>query len=232
MSETADNQYKDNTLEDKHEEEPLGERGSAAREPEAGQPDAAEPEPEAGEEEGTEANGPKGEHYYLVKFLHSSETLLCINTLSQPLGKDDKVVAPSRYGKDMAVILGKPSHPENYSPEEAKEIVRIADKNDIEQYEQNRVKEDEALDICKDKVVKHGLEMKLVSVTKALSTPVTATTVFEEPDSNVEAISLETPDSSSFPSGPQTPSFHPSPSFESVVEGEENWNGLTAEVTR
>lgn len=123
------------------------------------------------EEEPAPANGPNGEHYYLLKFLHSSETLLGMNTLSQPLVKGDKVVAPSRYGKDMAEVLGKPNHPENYSMEEAKEIVRQASEEDLEKYEENLSKEKEALEICKEKAVQHKLEMKLVSAHYLLDEP-------------------------------------------------------------
>ncbi|MFO7849659.1 MAG: regulatory iron-sulfur-containing complex subunit RicT [Spirochaetia bacterium] len=103
------------------------------------------------------------EEYVVVKFLHSSETLLCKNTLEEKVEKGDYVIASSRYGNDMAVVLGEPAHLENYSLGEAKELFRKAGDEDIEEHKQNLIREEEALEICKEKIKKHGLEMKLVS---------------------------------------------------------------------
>ena len=101
--------------------------------------------------------------YVMVKFLHSSETLLCENSIGERLEKGDHVISSSRYGKDIALVLGAPAHPENHPLDEAKEILRKAGEQDMEEYEQNLEKEREALDICKEKVKRHKLDMKLVS---------------------------------------------------------------------
>lgn len=42
-------------------------------------------------------------------------------------------------------------------------IMRIADEKDLDKYEKNRVKEIEALTLCKEKVKSHHLDMKMVS---------------------------------------------------------------------
>lgn len=101
--------------------------------------------------------------FVMVKFLHSSETLVCEDVLDERVEKGDYVVAGSRYGKDIAVVLGRPAHPDNYQIDEAKELIRKADSADMEEYERNLVREAEALEICRDKVKKHNLDMKLVS---------------------------------------------------------------------
>jgi cell fate regulator YaaT (PSP1 superfamily) len=101
--------------------------------------------------------------YVLVKFLHTSEILLCTLPPDAQCEKGDYVVASSRYGKDLAVVLGIPENLAGCKVDEAKEILRTADQNDMQLYEDNLAKEEEALRICREKVAKHGLDMKLVS---------------------------------------------------------------------
>jgi len=117
--------------------------------------------------ENREAENPAPEEkeasYILVKFLTSSETQLCINTTGEDLRHGEYLIVPSRYGKDMAVYLGKVRNLEAYTSEDAVEIVRIAAPEDIEIYKSNLKKEEEALEICREKVKKHKLDMKLVS---------------------------------------------------------------------
>ena len=43
-----------------------------------------------------------------------------------------------------------------------KPVMRIAGERDIEQEAANKEKEKEAFKICKEKILKHGLEMKLI----------------------------------------------------------------------
>ena len=43
-------------------------------------------------------------------------------------------------------------------------ILRIATEEDVAHNEENRKKETEALEICREKIAKHGLEMKLIDV--------------------------------------------------------------------
>lgn len=47
---------------------------------------------------------------------------------------------------------------------ELKKILRKADKEDVKKYNENRDKERNAFSICKQKIEKHGLKMKLVDV--------------------------------------------------------------------
>ena len=41
-------------------------------------------------------------------------------------------------------------------------VIRIADKKDAEQYERNKELEDSAMEVCRQKIAEHGLEMKLI----------------------------------------------------------------------
>ncbi|MFP4179665.1 MAG: stage 0 sporulation family protein [Spirochaetaceae bacterium] len=127
-------------------------------------------------EKGTQDEGPNVESgdsdtYVVVKFIHSSETLLCKNTLEEKIEKGDYVIASSRYGKDMAVVLGEPAHLENYTLGEAKELYRKAGEEDLEEHKQNLIREKEALDICREKIRNHNLDMKLVSAHYLLDEP-------------------------------------------------------------
>lgn len=45
-----------------------------------------------------------------------------------------------------------------------KKVIRLATNEDDEKYKQNKAKEKEAFNICKEKIIKHGLDMKLIDV--------------------------------------------------------------------
>ena len=45
-----------------------------------------------------------------------------------------------------------------------KKVIRLATEEDDERYKQNKVKEKEAFFICKEKIIKHQLDMKLIDV--------------------------------------------------------------------
>lgn len=45
-----------------------------------------------------------------------------------------------------------------------KNVLRVADKNDIEKHKENKAKESEALRICEQKILEHKLDMKLIDV--------------------------------------------------------------------
>jgi len=114
-------------------------------------------------QEETEAAEEKTKRYMMVKFLHSSETQLCYTTGLDEFNHGQYLIVPSRYGKDIAAFLGMVRNTEENQADECAEIVRIASEEDIEVYRKNLEKEAEALDICRQKVKKHNLDMKLVS---------------------------------------------------------------------
>ena len=81
-----------------------------------------------------------------------------------PFKLDDKVVVQVEKGED----LGRVIHLLDQLPEERTapeyEVLRKATPKDIKTLEEYRAREGEAKEICKEKIVKHGLAMKLVDV--------------------------------------------------------------------
>ncbi len=97
----------------------------------------------------------------LIRFLHSSEVALC-SFEERELAPGEIIVAPSRYGRDLARVLGALREP---SREMGKVLVaeRVATKDDLTQYEKNLGFESQALRTCKQKADAHGLKMKILS---------------------------------------------------------------------
>ena len=99
--------------------------------------------------------------HYLVKVLHSSETQVC--RWEGEIEKDSYVIVNSRYGKDLARVLGPVREAEGQDTSGIESIVRLADDKDLRRYEDNVEKEEEAFRICREKIKNHKLEMKLIS---------------------------------------------------------------------
>jgi len=77
----------------------------------------------------------------------------------------DKVVVETARGVEMGDVslpVTDVDNSEIVSP--LKPVIRVATENDLNQAEQNRKKEPEAFKICNEKILKHGLEMKLIKV--------------------------------------------------------------------
>ncbi|MDC7225267.1 MAG: regulatory iron-sulfur-containing complex subunit RicT [Spirochaetales bacterium] len=99
---------------------------------------------------------------YRVKMVHSSEThVVNIENADGP-APGEFVIVTSRYGKDMARILG-PCNCSARHEGEKQTFVRMATEKDIEIYEANLEKERVAVKTCRAKVAEHKLDMKLVS---------------------------------------------------------------------
>ena len=93
--------------------------------------------------------------------LHSSETHIC--EIKQDVAVGDKVVVTSRYGKDLAKVLGPVCCAESKNDGEKQSFIRAATEDDLNLYEKNLGNEKEAVKICREKVAVHKLDMKLVS---------------------------------------------------------------------
>jgi len=99
---------------------------------------------------------------YRVKIIHSSETHIC-EIKEDKLSVGDWVIVTSRYGKDMAKVLGSVCCAESKNDGEKQSFVRMASEEDVELFNKNLEKEKEAVRICREKVAAHKLDMKLVS---------------------------------------------------------------------
>lgn len=102
---------------------------------------------------------------FLAKLEYSSEGVYCsVPKNLSTIKKGDAVIIPTRYGKDMAFILGKSNHPVGIKKGDIVTIERKATDTDIKKYHELAAKEDNAFKIFKEKVSARHLNMKLVSV--------------------------------------------------------------------
>ncbi|ADK82285.1 PSP1 domain-containing protein [Sediminispirochaeta smaragdinae] len=106
----------------------------------------------------------------MVKFPYSSETVVCLADNAEVLSIGDMVLVPSRYGKDLAKVLG-PVHCPGCSEDPPPKVLRKANDQDLATYEHNLEREREAFNICREKIHAHGLEMKLVAAHYLLDEP-------------------------------------------------------------
>ena len=102
--------------------------------------------------------------YWLVKICHSNETMLCVPGDIPELGIGEQVIIPTKYGLDLADVLGRIKPENNGKWDEIVEMVRRANEHDLSTYHSNLPREKEALDLCRQKIEQHQLDMKLVSV--------------------------------------------------------------------
>jgi cell fate regulator YaaT (PSP1 superfamily) len=96
---------------------------------------------------------------YHVKILHSSATDVYSQDGSLDLDVGDLVLVPTRYGLELGRIKGTVGRGENRE----QKICRKATEEDRERYELQKDKEAEAFRICREKILEHDLDMKLVS---------------------------------------------------------------------
>jgi len=80
----------------------------------------------------------------------------------EPLEPGMRVVAPTRYGKDLCEVLGLVKAPGSIRSDDIVRIERRATPEDIARREADEQKEKKAFEICKEKIKAHNLPMKLV----------------------------------------------------------------------
>lgn len=74
------------------------------------------------------------------------------------------VVETARGPEFGEVVLGNTAVPKSRTVSPLRPLLRVATAEDIAHNEENRKKEAEALEICREKIAKHELEMKLIDV--------------------------------------------------------------------
>ncbi|MDR2078524.1 MAG: hypothetical protein LBP74_02235 [Treponema sp.] len=99
---------------------------------------------------------------YRLRLSYSNETFLAAFK-GDALGKGSWVLVPTRYGKDLAQIIGPVQLKNSAALSGVTRIERSASREDLEKSAYNRKQEKEAFRICKEKIENHRLEMKLVS---------------------------------------------------------------------
>lgn len=123
------------------------------------------------EDNDTSYESSSDEHYvfneplYRLKLEYSCEGLYAnVDNDSLVLNPGDKVIVPTRYGKDLAIVLGKATTPVGIKPDDVVIIDRKATKEDLKKAENFKQKEVDAFKVFKEKVEYHKLDMKLISV--------------------------------------------------------------------
>jgi cell fate regulator YaaT (PSP1 superfamily) len=107
---------------------------------------------------------------YRLRLSYSNETFSAIYE-GGLLSCRTMVVVSTRYGKDLAQVIGPVQRKGSQVISEIVRIERLASREDMEKVERNRKLEEEAFGICKVKIEEHKLEMKLVSVHYLLEDP-------------------------------------------------------------
>lgn len=101
---------------------------------------------------------------YHLKLEYSNETLYANADKGMTLLPLEYVVTPTRYGKDLARVLGVSQKPIGIKPSDIVQIDRKATNEDLKRADDLRKREKEAYATFKEKVTAHKLDMKLISV--------------------------------------------------------------------
>ena len=101
---------------------------------------------------------------YCLKLFYSCESLYAKNDKQLDLNPGDYVIVPTRYGHDLARVLGQSKKPMGVKPSDVIQIDRKASKDDIARADENKKREEEAFKVFKEKVEYHKLDMKLIAV--------------------------------------------------------------------
>ncbi|MCR4822519.1 MAG: hypothetical protein K5873_06570 [Treponema sp.] len=102
---------------------------------------------------------------YLARLEYSSEGVyVTVPEKFEELKGGDRIIIPTRYGKDMALVLGRTRNPVGLKSSDIVKIERKAGDEDIKKFYDLQKKETEAFKTFRDKVTEHGLDMKLVAV--------------------------------------------------------------------
>ena len=100
---------------------------------------------------------------YKLKLEYSSEGVYATTNNKLDLTGGDYVIIPTRYGKDLALVMGKVTTPIGIKQGDIVYIERKASKEDLKKAEELKQKEKNAFSIFKEKVAAHKLDMKLIA---------------------------------------------------------------------
>lgn len=104
------------------------------------------------------------ENLYKLRLDYSKEGVYATAGKNLNPAFGDKVVIPTRYGRDVATVLGKSKQPIGIKPDDVVQIDRIVNDQDEAHLQSLRERELQAESIFKEKVAFHKLDMKLICV--------------------------------------------------------------------
>ena len=107
---------------------------------------------------------------YRLRLIYSNETFHAAWS-GETLEMGKPVVVPTRYGRDLAEVIGVVQKKNGQTPQIITRIERPAGDEDMSRSTHHKRLENEAFDICKGKIEIHKLDMKLVSVHYLLEEP-------------------------------------------------------------
>jgi cell fate regulator YaaT (PSP1 superfamily) len=108
---------------------------------------------------------------YKLRLDYSREGVFAVPQGAMDLKAGDGVIIPTRYGKDLAIVLGKSKKPVGIKPQDVVTIDRKALPADIKRAQAFKAKEKEAGHVFQEKAALHGLEMKLIATHYLLDEP-------------------------------------------------------------
>ncbi|MDR0909618.1 MAG: hypothetical protein LBM77_07610 [Spirochaetaceae bacterium] len=106
---------------------------------------------------------------YRLKMDYSNDTFLAVFT-DDVLQANDMVISPTKYGIDMVRVVGQISR---NGPQlvDVAHVIKKADEKDLERAKNNKKLEEEAYNVCLEKIHNRGLDMKLICVHYLLEEP-------------------------------------------------------------
>ncbi|MCL2094419.1 MAG: hypothetical protein FWH12_09545 [Treponema sp.] len=107
---------------------------------------------------------------YRLRLVYSQESFHAA-WAGEPLSPGSMVLVPTRYGRDLAQIIGPIQKKAGQTPQSITRIERVANAEDLSKAAAHRDLEKEAYGICREKIRSHRMEMKLVSVHYLLEEP-------------------------------------------------------------
>ncbi len=107
---------------------------------------------------------------YRLRLGYSHETFIAAYA-GEELKAQNIVVVPTRYGRDLAEVVGRVTSAANPGIGDIALIERPADAADLERSRKDAQREADAFRVCREKIAAHKLDMKLVSVHYLLEEP-------------------------------------------------------------
>jgi cell fate regulator YaaT (PSP1 superfamily) len=107
---------------------------------------------------------PQDAPIYHLQLSYSHETFFALYRGEEALSVGSSVIVPTRYGRDLAEVTGVVQGARSSAVLRITRIERRATREDMEKARRNRENEESAFDICKEKIERHDLRMKLVRV--------------------------------------------------------------------
>lgn len=101
---------------------------------------------------------------YKVKLVYSFEGIYVTPPEGKKLNAGESVIVPTRYGLDLALVMGESKVPVGIKPSDVVQIERVATEDDLEKADRYKQTEKDAFNTFREKVSQHHLDMKLVAV--------------------------------------------------------------------